>query len=242
MKYDPDDTWEVSRAKEGQRTVRPRDAATLILVRGSGANIEILMGQRSGGHVFMPNKFVFPGGRVDKVDSYIAPAAPLQTHVVEKLTHGCTPKKAQALALAAVRETFEETGLLVGQKTPGAKSKTKSAPWKSFFDNGVSPRLDIMEFIARAITPPNRSRRFDARFFIADAEHIQGDLHDTSNASGELLDLKWFDLDAARELDLPSVTREMMDIIEAHLTASDPKNQPIPFMHFHRGAFITEHI
>lgn len=218
---------DAQQTSETKPRIRPKDAATLIIVRGRGPKAEILMGQRSGGHVFMPNKFVFPGGRVDRGDSMVAPAADLQPHVEEKLTMGCSPRRARGIAMAAIRETFEETGLLVGTKTDG-QVPTRSPSWRPFFENGVAPRLDILELIARAITPPKRPRRFDARFFMADAEHIQGDLHDTGNASGELLDLKWLPVDEAKTLDLPTITRAILDIVDQRLDLN-ASTVPIPF-------------
>jgi 8-oxo-dGTP pyrophosphatase MutT (NUDIX family) len=218
--------------------VRPRDAATLILIKREGPEPLVLMGQRAAGHVFMPNKVVFPGGRVDPADHRITPTADLKPEVVEALARKCNGVSAKALALAAIRETFEETGLLVGAPH-GGKSPTRSKVWDSFYREGVAPRLDILDLIARAITPPYRPRRFDARFFMADASHIQGDLHNTGRASGELLDLHWIPLDKARQLDLPSITRRVLDEIELRLTKPETAH-PIPFFRVRHGKHAFE--
>lgn len=213
--------------------VRPRDAATLILVKRDGPEPLVLMGQRAAGHVFMPNKVVFPGGRVDPSDHRIKPVADLRDDVKARLALKCTGINPTALALAAIRETFEEAGLLVGEPHKGA-TPTRSKSWKAFYSEGVAPRLDMLQLIARAITPPYRPRRFDARFFMADASHIQGDLHNTGRASGELLDLHWIPLKRARELDLPTITRRVLDEIE--LTLNEPDDsRPIPFFRVRHG-------
>ncbi|HXL98843.1 MAG TPA: hypothetical protein VN932_02860, partial [Rhizomicrobium sp.] len=146
--------------------LRPKDAATLVLVRRESAGPRVLMGQRHGGMAFMANKFVFPGGRVDAGDGRIAAGGALRPHVAARLGNG-----ARGYALAAIRETFEETGVLVGERA-GTIPRTRSPAWRKFFAHGIVPRLDTLDFIARAITPPNRTRRFDARFFMADASCI----------------------------------------------------------------------
>ena len=94
------------------RAVRPRDAATLILVRRDGTEPKILMGKRSAGHAFMPNKFVFPGGKVDAADSRLRPPGDLHPQVLARLMKGCSQSRARGLAMAAIRETYEETGLI----------------------------------------------------------------------------------------------------------------------------------
>ena len=96
-----------------RRAVRPKDAATLIIVRRDRAVPEILMGRRSDGHDFLPNKFVFPGGRVDRGDNMVKPHSGLRLEVESRLLKGCSSTKARALGMAAVRETFEETGLIL---------------------------------------------------------------------------------------------------------------------------------
>ena len=229
------------------RAVRPRDAATLILVRRDTATPQILMGQRHANHKFMPNKFVFPGGRVDPTDSRLTPIEDLAPHVAERLMTRMrgTPSlgRARGLALAAIRETFEETGLLVGK--PGELAvKTRHEGWRNFLDRGIAPALGSIDFIARAITPPYRTRRFDTRFFIADAELIQGDIHDTADASGELLGLHWLTIADARDLDLPNITRMILDELDErlNLTTAKQKERAVPFVHFRRGQPVRDKI
>jgi 8-oxo-dGTP pyrophosphatase MutT (NUDIX family) len=189
--------------KQG-RAVRPKDAATLILVRRDGPTPRVLMGQRSRGHVFMPDKWVFPGGRVDRTDVLAPAASELTPEVEARLAEGNVKRRARAFALAAVRETFEETGLVVGKA--GTLRGAVPAAWSQYAAHGAAADLSRFAFVCRAITPPHRPRRFDARFFYAEAEDVL--LDDRPHASGEeLLHVEWFDFDEAAGLDLPTVTR-----------------------------------
>lgn len=226
------------------RAVRPRDAATLILVRNDGSQPQVLMGQRHADHKFMPNKFVFPGGRVDPADSRVRPAQDLRSDVTRLLKDRMrgTPSdnRARALAMAAIRETFEETGLAVG-KTIDTPQRSKQKDWNEYFALGVSPALDALDFVARAITPPYRTRRFDTRFFIADAEHIHGD-PSAIKSSGELQGLHWFTTTDAQDLDLPNITRTILAEIDERLrlTVADQRARPVPFIHFRRNEAIRD--
>lgn len=219
--------------------VRPRDAATLILVRKDASAPRILMGKRHAGHKFMPNKYVFPGGRVDLADSRIRPARDLAPQVrnqlMDRMRGRPSEARARAFALACVRETFEETGLVVGRPCEGPRPRSKHKDWDAYFREGAVPDLGSFGMVARAITPPYRTRRFDTRFFIADAEHILSDLHDTGRASGELLDLHWLTIAEARDLELPNITRAVLDEVETRLGARRDARRPVPFIYF-RGA------
>lgn len=211
-------------------TLRPKDAATLILVRRDGEP-RVLMGCRHSAMAFMANKYVFPGGRMDPGDQRIPVAHDLRPEVMARASAGITTARARGLALAAIRETFEETGVLVGEK--GAPPRTRSPAWVRFFAHGVVPRLDNLEMIARAITPPNRSRRFDARFFMADASAIARTLDAAQHQ--ELLTPSWLTLAEARALDLPGITRRVLDEVEARLSDPAGTQRPAPFFRFLRG-------
>ena len=200
------------------------------------------MGQRHAAHRFMPNKFVFPGGSVDPADSRVLPHAGLRPEVEASLRKGCSAVRARALAMAAIRETFEETGLLVGRETP-RPARTRSRSWAAFFARGVVPSLEILDLVARAITPPDEPRRFDARFFMADAAHVHGDAHDQLEGSGELLDLHWVPLSRAKRLDLPAITSLVVDEVAKRLTAKPATTViAVPFVHFPRGRTVVEKI
>jgi 8-oxo-dGTP pyrophosphatase MutT (NUDIX family) len=215
-----------------QNTLRPKDAATLILVRKEDGAARVLMGRRHEGMAFQPNKYVFPGGRLDPGDQRISVGSDLKPHVLERLCKGASPARARGLGLAAIRETFEETGILLGERSQ-KMPRTRGDAWRKFFAHGIVPRLDVLEFIGRAITPPNRTRRFDARFFMADAGAIALTLDAIDNE--ELLEPCWLTFEEARGLDLMSVTRRMLDEVEARMGDGPDSSRPVPFFRFVRG-------
>ncbi len=229
------------------RALRPRDAATLIILRKVDDGHQVLMGRRHEGHKFMPGKFVFPGGRVDRADSRVLPATPLDSvtegKLLKKMRGTPSPNRARGLAMAAVRETFEETGLIIGQASM-APPRTRSADWRAFAENGAAPALHGVRFIARAITPPKRVRRFDTRFFAVDEEHIQNDPHDLSAGSDELLDLHWLSFEAARALDIPQITSIVLTELEARITGKGGihSDRPVPFYFMRNNAFVREEL
>ena len=146
--------------------VKPRDSATLILIDRGATVPKVLLGRRHERHKFMPGKFVFPGGRIEPTDRQMATSGSLhERHIARLMTRVKRPSavKAASFALAAVRETYEETGLMVGVPSD-EPILTPTGPWEAFAKAGIVPDLSAIHFIARAITPPNRSRRFDSRF------------------------------------------------------------------------------
>ncbi|NBE06404.1 NUDIX hydrolase [Paragemmobacter ruber] len=183
-----------------------RPAATTVLLRRTDTGPQVLMGQRGAGAVFMPSKYVFPGGGVDPADHQaLTPGLlgePCLSRLAQHLPDGAPPPA--ALAAAALRELSEETGLSLAPTAEPA-----------------------LRFIFRAITPPGRSRRFDARFFLIEASRIAGDPEDFSAASDELSHLHWIGTDAARALDLPFITEVVLAEIGA-LAAGRP-DQGVPF-------------
>ena len=236
--YDPRSIKNTETHAQG-RAVRPKDAATLILVRHDASQPRILMGKRAASHKFMPNKFVFPGGRVDPGDSRLQPPLDLHPDVHKRLATACSVVRARALAMAAIRETFEETGLLLGE--PDSPTlKTRSTSWREFLQYNVNPRLDTLHYIARAITPPYRGRRFDTRFFMCDAGLIQGDVQGQLQGSGELLELHWVSIDDARMLELPQITRLVLDEVERRLRDGHTPADYGPFVHFKHGKAVLE--
>jgi 8-oxo-dGTP pyrophosphatase MutT (NUDIX family) len=216
------------------RPVRPRDAATLILVRRDGAAPRVLMGRRSGGHDFMPDKWVFPGGRIDRSDFTAPYASDLAPAVAARLEKTTTTRRARALALTAVRETFEEAGLLLAT---AAAPRPIAGPWREFLALGALPDLSALEFVARAVTPPVSPKRFDARFFMAEADRLISLEREAD--CGELDEIAWFELDEALHLDLPSVTRFVLK--EIPLRLADP-TRPAPSLRFMRGRQQLVHL
>jgi 8-oxo-dGTP pyrophosphatase MutT (NUDIX family) len=200
-----------------------RDAATVILLRAGPGGPEVLMGQRGAGAAFMPSKYVFPGGAVEPGDGLVPLAAPISATCAARLTSAGGPTPA-ALAAAAIRELWEETGLTLGR--PGGGPLPPG--WEGFAARGLRPDASALRFVFRAITPPGRTRRFDARFFLADAAAVAGDPADFSAASAELGHLHWLPLSAARSLDLPFVTEVVLAEVAA-LAGRDGPPPPVPF-------------
>jgi 8-oxo-dGTP pyrophosphatase MutT (NUDIX family) len=227
------------------RALRPRDAATLIIVDTTSGEPRVLLGRRRSDMVFMPGRYVFPGGRVDRSDRGVASFDDLRPSELKRLMVAMkgqpTVARARGLALAAVRETFEEAGLLIGAPRGQARAPG-SAGWRKFFDHGFQPALGGLTFFARAITPPGRPRRYDTRFFCISAEAIA---HRTSVSDGELVDLEWHSIANARSLELPNITRVVLEdlgerIAVGALAPAKPAGEeglPVPFYHRRNGTY-----
>ena len=229
------------------KRLRPRDAATLIVLDRSGGKPKVLMGKRHENHRFMPGKFVFPGGRMDAADRHILPASGFHPVVEEKLMDRMlgrvSPGKARGLGLAAIRELYEETGLLVGD-VADSLPKSNDASWHDFLTHGVAPSLDGFMFVARAITPPRRPRRFDTRFFAVDSGRIAKRTDFAEDESNELLEINWLTFDEARSIDIPNITRTVLDHLEQRLGTRDPfsPDHQVPFFHMRRRHFVREEL
>ena len=229
-----------------ERALRPRDAATLILVeRPERGAARVLMGKRHLRHRFMPGKFVFPGGRLEAEDRRMSAAGALDPHVEEKLNARVrrpSPGFARALALAAIRETFEETGLAIGVADHGAPGKSAA--------RRLDPlRRDRRPSGARRHRLPRsrdypawRPRRFDARFLIVDARFIAGRVDGAVHAEAELVELVWTPLDEARKLDLPTITHAALDDLAQALDGGLDKRRPRPFYRELRGKRLREQL
>ena len=215
--------------------LRPRNAATLILVRRDKGEPQVLMGRRAEGHVFMASKWVFPGGRVDSGDITAPSATELKPEVVTHPALGASRGVARGLGIAAVRETFEEAGLMLAK--PATYTKAPPRTWRDFADKGVAPDLAALSFIARAITPPGRARRFDARFFLADADAL---LHmEPETGDRELDEIAWLRLSDTGGFDLPQITRFVLGEVAERLENPD---RDVPFVRMVRGKHVVERI
>lgn len=196
--------------------VRPRDAASLVLTRDGRHGVEVLMGRRRPKAAFIPDAYVFPGGRVEPDDRRAVPAAPLTAETAARLGDAAM---ARALAVAAVRETFEETGLLLGGA--GDVGRVAGPSWAAMRALGMAPALNRLSYIGRAITPTDSPIRFHARFFVAPARHVAGKLA----GSGELLDLRWVTLEQARRLPIIDVTEFMLEEVGCLLSGDKPRGR-----------------
>lgn len=217
---------------------RPKDAATLILIDRSAAAPRVLLGKRHDNVVFMPGKFVFPGGSVEKTDHRVPVAAPIPKELEANLLKG-SPKiqssRARSLAVAAIREVCEETGLCLGRKTEKPVTKLTGA-WQHFGDAGLLPDPSGLYLIARAITPPGCVRRFDTRFFSADASAIAHRVEGLVHADAELVELVWVEMDAKPLAGLHSMTRSVLDELQKRLAAGPLRHDAdVPFFHFCGG-------
>jgi 8-oxo-dGTP pyrophosphatase MutT (NUDIX family) len=199
------------------------------------------MGKRRMTQVFMPGKYVFPGGRVDRTD-HRAPAADElrdseQAKLLLQMKGKANTNRARALGLAAVRETFEEAGLVIG--APASGSRTTPHGWGEFHRTGHLPRLSALTYFARAVTPPGRPRRYDTRFFCAEASHIS---HRVDQMDGELESLDWFTFEQVRALDLPGITRVVLEDLSDRLKLgwSVADDVPVPFYNNRNGTFRRE--
>jgi len=195
-----------STSTKAVKALRPRDAASLLLVDRSGSKPRILMGRRHASLAFMPGKFVFPGGR-------------------------------------AIRETFEETGLRIGQATSAPVALPTHRDWSAFLNKGMMPALNSLRYFARAVTPPDYVRRFDTRFFIAFRDHISKLDQQPLVPSGELEDLDWVSIDQIDSLDVAHITQAILKEARVLLTDTEfelPATLPVVQYWKRHGRFIRE--
>ena len=236
--------------------LRPRDAATLIIIDSEGSAPKILLGKRRSDLKFMPGKYVFPGGRMDADDKGIAAVRELRQGEADKLLIDMKGRpsaaRARGLALTAVRETFEEAGLIIGGAAAGTAGNVLAPPsenpsletpaaktWRIFHEHGFAPDLAPLTYLARAITPPGRPRRFDTRFFCVEASAIA---KTTDYNDGELSGLVWMTLADSRDLDLPPITRVILEDLAERIAARslDDPSVPIPYYFNRAGTFRRE--
>jgi len=214
------------------RAVKPKRAATIVLIQGPADNPRILMGQRGKGHDFMPSVYVFPGGRVDRADSYAPYVGELSSRTETILEAAYPPRAAKALVLAAIRETYEETSLILGRAETTSK-KINHASWQEFLDKGLMPDMSGIEVFGRAITPPHRHKRFDTWFFV---KHLEGQVADTAD-SAELLNVDWFTFDQIDDLKTHRATDMMLQVLKKYLSR-DTAPRKIFYSRMARGKYV----
>ncbi|EBA12483.1 NUDIX hydrolase [Roseobacter sp. CCS2] len=200
-----------------------RDASTIIVLRDAATKPSVLMGQRGASAAFMPGKFVFPGGAVDANDGMV-PATALGALDEARLASE-SALSPTALAAAAIRELWEETGQVLGHPSPWSDAPQG---WRGFSATGHVPNAAALQFFFRAVTPAGRPRRFDARFFLADVAQLQTDPDDFSNAEDELAHLQWVPLADARQFDLPFITQIVLAELLSHIKRGGP-TASVPF-------------
>jgi 8-oxo-dGTP pyrophosphatase MutT (NUDIX family) len=220
----------------------PRDAATLMLIDRSGGKPKVLLGRRHDSHKFMPGKFVFPGGRIEALDRQMSALSELHPATQKKLMERVAQPNAEfarALALAAVREVAEETGLMLGVKRDQPPA-TPGEIWEEFAKRKVHPDLGPIHFIARAITPPRRPKRFDTRFFTADATAVADTIEGVVGPDSELVELTWVPIEEATRLDMPTITGVVLEELGNRVSAGMAHDLAVPFYYMQDQKFCRE--
>jgi 8-oxo-dGTP pyrophosphatase MutT (NUDIX family) len=251
--------------------VRIRDAAAMLVIDRTRPVAKVLLGRRHHGHKFMPDQFVFPGGRTEGADRHVGAATPLDRRVEARLmkeVRNPSPQKARGYPLAAIREVFEETGLILGtrrdrqglapgplpalpalpSKRPGAGrgQRTPAMPdppneeWANFARSGIEPDLAAVHFIARAITPPGRPRRFDTRFFAVDADAIAARIDGVVGPDTELVELVWLPIEDTAKLKMPGITMAVVEELKIRTANGFTHDLPVPFYRMQRGKRLRE--
>lgn len=193
------------------------------------------MGRRRPRASFMPDVYVFPGGRVDPEDGFAPAGTAPRPEVAARLTRRCRSATATTLAMTIARETFEETGLLLCGKAMdhGRDAVPDTALWRAYRKAGALPGLETLDYIARAITPSFSPKRFNTRFFVADASHFRGSLQ----GDAELLHLHWLPLaEAGQRLKVATITQFILDEATRFLAAAPAarSRRPVP-LRYHVG-------
>ena len=172
-----------------------RDAATLIVI-ARNPQPSVLMGRRPATARFMPGVYVFPGGAVEAQDSRIpvsgSPRYPARLSMDAAM--------ARSLPVCAIRETYEETGILIGA-SPVDPDRDLSIQVEE--QGGL--QLHDLQYLGRAITPPTMKLRFHARFFMCVVDQPIA----TDTDSEELEDLQWVSLPAI-QLPAAPITEYML--------------------------------
>lgn len=234
----------------GDHNMVPRDAASLIILDRSGSSPKVFMGQRASKQVFLPDKFVFPGGGYDTADANCAFKGMLSPTCQHSILHDMVGEvslaRAHGLAITALRETYEEVGFLFGQNDDQATDRTSGDTTNGAADarhqmstyaaHQLRPDLSQLTFFARAITPPGRPRRYDTRFFVVDATHIAKRVAAPDN---ELRNQNWYTIEDVEVLDLPRITRAILSDLRQHETGGPPASATwrAPFYFFEDGQF-----
>jgi 8-oxo-dGTP pyrophosphatase MutT (NUDIX family) len=235
--------------------VKIRDAATMLVIDRTEPTPKVLLGRRHQGHKFMPGKYVFPGGRVELTDRRMSSATPLDKRVEARLMKEVrypSAQKSRGFPLAAIREVFEETGLVLGTKSDhplptlprgsgkGGRGQAPSDEWAKFSRFGVVPDLAAVHFIARAITPPGRPRRFDTRFFSVDANAVAAHIDGVVGPDTELVELVWLPIEESLKLDMPGITMAVLEELKIRTAEGFTHDLPVPFYRMQRGKRLRE--
>ncbi len=226
------------------KAVKPRLAASMVLLDRSGRQPKVLLGRRNSALAFLPGKYVFPGGRLEKADRLMRGHGLLPDTNLEKLAlrrrRGFPGP--EAFALAAIREIFEETGLLIGAPAQEVSLTPVPPEWQAFVDHGFAPNLAALRFVARAVTPPAFPRRFDTSFFAADVDAVAHRIAGCVTPDSELVELVWLPIAEAMKLDVPRITAMILLELETQITAEFAHDLPVPFFYERKRRWIRYHL
>jgi 8-oxo-dGTP pyrophosphatase MutT (NUDIX family) len=217
----------------------PKDAATVILVRDGAEGVEIFLQHRVKGMPFAGGMTVFPGGGVDKrdADASVAWAGPGPSWWASRF--GCDDALARALTCAAVRETFEESGVLLAGSadeiltdvSPYAAARhaleTREVSLAGFLaDAGLTLRADLLRPWAHWITPEQEPRRYDTRFYVAklpDGQQADGATSEASSSGWQRPEDAIADAREGRRMLMPPTWLTLSELAE-FATADDVLN------------------
>ena len=168
--------------------VKPKHAASLVITRQKKKNLYVLMGQRPKNSKFAPNVWVFPGGKVEKSDTLNKDIKLNKKILTDLKKLKVNNLLSSALISAALRETYEETGLKL-----------------------INQNLEDLWVLARAITPANQKIRFDTKFFVLEENNFTNKI----KGNGELHNLGFIDIREAIKLPLFDITQFLLEDLES---------------------------
>lgn len=224
------------------KAAKLRPAASMVLLDRSRSEPRVLLGRRNDALAFLPGKYVFPGGRLETDDRLMPAAGTLRENSRKRLTlrrplRGPAP---EAFALAAIRETFEETGLLLGAKLQMNSLAQVPSGWRDFAAHGFAPNLTPLHFIARAVTPVRLARRYDTSFFLLDVSEIVHRIEGCIAPEAEFVELAWLTLPEVRQRDIIPITGMILTDLESRIDADFAENIPVPFFYMRSQRWICE--
>jgi 8-oxo-dGTP pyrophosphatase MutT (NUDIX family) len=221
-------------------------AASLILFdQKPKSDLRLLLGRRHETHIFLPGKFVFPGGRSEPEDALMQASGLLAPEILRRLqapAAGPSIAAPRSLALTAIRELFEETGILLGTRTMSSFEVPAATSWGSFAAMRIQPDLTQLHYIARALTPPGFPRRFDTHFFAADARNIAASREGYVHPDAELVELQWATLTELANLDVLPITAFIAQELAVRCAAGLSHEAAVPYFHMQDDRWIRTEV
>ncbi|MEC8562116.1 MAG: hypothetical protein VXY22_05970 [Pseudomonadota bacterium] len=198
--------------KKPVKVIRPIDAASLVVYKEKKGRVQVLMGRRGNSAKFQPGYYVFPGGVKERWDNSTNFINHLDKKSIKDMGVSNNQSKAHALAMTAIREAYEEVGLVFGIQTYKTQ-KIFNKNWRFFHENNIYPDLGALEYLGRAITPHYLPIRYHARFFSIAFEHH----FCTEEVDGELEDIQWVDLSDPYKIKMMGVQKMILEILKTRI-------------------------